>query len=316
MNQGNMPNNMPNNMSNNQIPMGNVSNDNQMMSSTVPVQSVDTAGVNQSGDVNQQINNSNSVVSTAPVVPVENNTASSTEQKTDVKPEENDVTKILSSSFGNKEKVNLLTPEQKAELIKKREAAMQEKANYQPQPVGKFQKILMAFLLVGLFAIMFFLPEINTLIVNLQNGDDKTDTSKITTGTLRCVKESTDDNYNMDYTYDFEFTDSKLKKLYFYEVIKGNYVSDSEDLESRLANCNLLRDMVSSKDGIRVNCSLSGGTLTIEQVFDYANLKDIDYIGTSYTEAGGEYPGEFALDTDIDYVEKNMNISDFSCERY
>ena len=293
MNQGNMPNNT----NNNQVPINGSSENNNVIP---PAEEMHTNNVGQS--VNKMAKD---------------------EQVTDfnkkeeaIKSEESESSKILSSSFGGKEKVNLLTPEQKAELIKKREEAMREKENYMPQPVSKFQKFFMSFLLIGFIVIVVFLPDINTLIVNYQGGSNKdSDIPDITTGTLKCVKETTDDNYNNAYTFDFDFVENKLKKLTYYEVVKGSYVSDSTDLESRLASCNLLKTMISSQSGLRVKCSLSGGTLNKEQIFDYATL-NVDQAITAYTEAGGNYPGEFALDIDINDVEKNMNISGFSCTKF
>lgn len=291
MNQGNLPNSQ----SSLENPVNGESN-NTVVSPTTPVVQPSDKVDSINSDSNQK-----EVVS-----PSNNETTSNSE--------DNEVTKILSSSFGGKEKVNLLTPEQKAELIKKREEAMREKENYQPQPVGKFQKFLMSFLLIGFIVIVVFLPDINTLIVNYQGGDTDEDLSTITSGTLKCVKEDTDDNYNNAYTFDFDFTDNKLKKLTYYEVVKGSYVSDSMDLENRYSSCNLLKSMISSQSGIRVKCSLSGATLSKEQIFDYSIL-NVDQAITAYTEAGGNYPGEFALDDDINNVEKNMNVSGFSCRK-
>ena len=298
MNQGNMSNNT----NNNQNPMNGVTDNSGTVPATNAVQSTDE--VKTADNMNNQ------------TVQKEKSVTDSNTDETTIKKDENDVTKILSSSFGNKEKVNLLTPEQKAELIKKREAAMREKENYQPQPVGKFQKFFMFFLLIGFIIVVVFLPDINTLIVNYRGGSGgNSDIGDIVTGTLKCVKETTDDNYNNAYTFDFDFTDNKLKKLTYYEVVKGSYVSDSADLENRLSSCNLLKSMISSSSGLRVKCSLSGGTLSKEQVFDYTIL-NVDQAITAYTEAGGNYPGEFALDADINDVEKNMNVSGFSCTKF
>lgn len=297
MNQGNISNNT----NNNQNPMNGVTDNNGAVPTTA-VQSINE--VKSVDTMNSQIAKKEETVT------------DSNKDGNTINSDDNDVTKILSSSFGSKEKVNLLTPEQKAELIKKREAAMREKENYQPQPVGKFQKFFMSFLVIGLIIVVVFLPDINTLIVNYRGGSGgNSDIGDIATGTLKCVKETTDDNYNNAYTFDFDFTDNKLKKLTYYEVIKGSYVSDSADLENRLSSCNLLKSMISSSNGLRVKCSLSGGTLSKEQVFDYTIL-NVDQAITAYTEAGGNYPGEFALDADINEVEKNMNISDFSCTKF
>lgn len=226
-----------------------------------------------------------------------------------------DATKILSSSFDTKNKVNLLTPQQKDELNKKREEALREKESYQPEPVSKLKKIMAALFIVILLLIVLFLPEINGFILKVMNPEKKeVDNVPIITGTLRCTNDRVDEKYNISYNYDFDFTDSKLKALTYVESTTGDALVDADDLNMRLEKCNMLKTMTSGINGVKVVCSLSSGTLTREQFFDYNSL-DVNSVTTAYVEAGGEYPGEFQKDSDIDAIEKNMKAAGYACER-
>lgn len=249
-----------------------------------------------------------------PLGNIENNT--SKEEKTSDIDSEHEVIKIISSSFDDgKKKVNLLTPEHKEELRKKREEALREKENYQPAPVSMPKRIMSIVFIIVLFLIVMFLPQINSYVLNIMNSkNNKADTTDITSGTLRCTHDRIDDKYNISYSYDFSFTDSKLKKLSYVEATVGDALVDADDLKTKLDNCNNLKSLTDSLAGIRVICSLSNGTLTREQIFNYEDI-DVSTVSSAYVEAGGEYPGEFQNDSNIDTIEKNMKTAGYSCER-
>lgn len=249
-----------------------------------------------------------------PLGNIEDN-ASKDEKANDVD-SEHEVIKILTSSFDDgKKKVNLLTPEHKEELRKKREEALKEKENYQPAPVSMLKRIMSIVFIIVLFLIVMFLPQINSYVLNIMNSkNNKADTTDITSGTLRCTLDRIDDKYNISYSYDFSFTDSKLKKLSYVEATVGDALVDADDLNTKLDNCNNLKSLTNSLAGIRVICSLSNGTLTREQIFSYEDI-DVSTVSSAYVEAGGEYPGEFQNDSNIDTIEKNMKTAGYSCER-
>lgn len=335
MNQGNMPNN--------QNPAGNVPVNNTIPNNisngvTNNAQSVATSNVNQQVAVQQNAQNTNVVNTNAPQqnAVAQNSINSATIQQVppvDVPPapvppsaadanavtdssakaEEHEVSQILASTFENKEKVNLLTPEQKAELEKKREQARLEKENYQPKPVGKFQKFFMTTFIIALFVIMFFLPEIDAFLATVKK-EEVVDSEVITTGILKCTEESVGDIFNINYTYEFTFESLELKKLSYYEVTIGNEVADSEELKNKLSECQLLKSMTSTVTGVRVACSLSSGNLTREQTFDYTIIQP-EQASTAYIEAGGDYPGQFSLNASIDTLEKNMKADGYTCVR-
>lgn len=336
MNQGNMPNNqnptgnvpvnntIPNNAVPNVVPTTVVNNANQQVSSvqSVPKSTPVTSAV-QNGVIAQQntpaVQNTGAVqpspaveVPPAPAVPsaVEQNVPADSQTKA----EEHEVSQILASTFETKEKVNLLTPEQKAELEKKREMARLEKESYQPKPVGKFQKFFMGTFLISLFVIMIFLPQITAFLATLREPGDIVDPEVITTGVLKCTDEKVGDIFNINYTYEFDFESLELKRLSYYEVTIGNEVADSEELNSKLSECQLLKSFTSTVEGVKVACSLSSGNLTREQKFDYTIIKP-EQASTAYIEAGGDYPGQFSLNANIDSLEKNMKADGYTCVR-
>ena len=350
MNQGNMPNNqnptgnvpvnntVPNNMPN---PNG-VVNNGQAVASNVNQQVTMQQSVTNSNAVSaeqvspaaqqevnapapqQNMTASQNTINTAnvqqvppvdvPPAPVPpSDAAASVVTDSNVKAEEHEVSQVLASTFENKEKVNLLTPEQKAELEKKREQARLEKENYQPKPVGKFQKFFMTTFIIALFAIMFFLPEIDAFLATIKK-DEVVESEVITSGVLKCTEESVGDIFNVNYTYEFTFESLKLKKLSYYEVTIGNEVADSEELKAKLSECQLLKSMTSTVTGVNVACSLSSGNLTREQIFDYTVINP-EQASTAYIEAGGDYPGQFSLNANIDSLEKNMKADGYNCVR-
>lgn len=265
----------------------------------------DTVGFNPTN-----LNNSNSTTPGQEIVDDK-----SKEQVTQEKNEHpHEVTEVLSSSFANQNKVNLLTPEQRDELNKKREEAMREKENYQPAPVSKFKMVMSGIFIIVLLLVVLFLPEINSFILTISNKSSEEETV-ITTGTLKCTDDLVDEKYNISYDYEFQFTDSQLGKLTYIETTVGDKIIDADDLNAKLEKCNNLKNMVAGLNGIKVMCSLSDGTFTREQVFDYGIL-DVSSVTTAYMEAGGEYPGEFSNEANIDSIEKNMKAAGRMCERY
>lgn len=350
MNPDNQFNNQANNKANNKVPVsnnvpatGNNLTNNISATNNVIVQQTTTQGMSQSLSLveNNVISPSNvQTTSEAPAINQDNastgmdnasggvvsttsnvsnivTNAGNDKNSESLKDSDNvhDVTKVLSSSFDTKNKVNLLTPQQKDELNRKREEALREKENYQPEPVSKFKKFMAALFIVILLLIVLFLPEINGFVLTVMNPEKKeVDNVPIITGTLRCANDRVDEKYNISYNYDFDFTDSKLKTLTYVESTTGDALVDADDLNTRLEKCNMLKTMTSGVNGIKVVCSLSSGTLTREQFFDYNSL-DVNSATTAYVEAGGEYPGEFQKDSDIDAIEKNMKAAGYTCER-
>lgn len=226
---------------------------------------------------------------------------------------QHEVVEILSSSFEQKNKVNLLTPEQKEALTKKREEALKEKESYQPKPVSKFKRVMSVMVFVMLFGIVFFLPEISSYLAEVREPSEGVDNTPITTGTLKCSLDKVDDKYNLSYSYDFDFTDSKLDRLNYVQATSGDELVDYDDLNQKLTSCDHLKTVTAGLAGIKITCSLSSGVLTEEQTFNY-NVLNHEQVSATYIEAGGLFP-EFESNTDIDMIEKNMKAAGYTCER-
>lgn len=237
-----------------------------------------------------------------------------TKEKMQSEEEANQMSELIAASIDSRNgKVNLLTPEQKAELMRKKEEARKERESYQAPPVGKFKRFFSVFIWIVLFAIVLFLPEINNVIVSLREGKKVEEEVVITTGTLRCTSDSVSDKYNHSYTYEFDFTDSKLDKLTYVEATVGDALVDEADLNEKLDKCSVLKNVTTGLVGINVSCSLYEGTLTKEQVIDFNSI-NYELVTSAYSEAEGIYP-EFEAGDNIDKIEKNMKAANNTCER-
>ena len=92
----------------------------------------------------------------------------------------------------------------------------------------------------------------------------------ITTGLLTCRLDRTTDIFNISYTAQFSFTDSKLNKLSYVTSTEGDAIVDSDQLDAVLSKCKLLQNEVDSLAGVRVSCNQSEGTVVETQDFTYS----------------------------------------------
>lgn len=218
--------------------------------------------------------------------------------------------------FGNKEEKNtpvIMSKKMSEELEAKKR---QEKANmeqYVPVPVSKAKYVAMIVFFIFMFALVYFLPDISSFVSLKKAEKEQQNTPTITTGLLTCKLSRTTDIFNIEYTGQFSFEDSKLNKLTYITSTKGDSVIDAESLDFIITKCNKLQDQVSGLGGVHVTCDQSGGTITEKQVLDY-NTLDAEIATAAYVEAGGIYP-EFKKSQDIDQIERNMHASGYTCER-
>ena len=218
--------------------------------------------------------------------------------------------------FGNKEEKNtpvIMSKKMSEELEAKKR---QEKANmeqYVPVPVSKAKYVAMIVFFIFMFALVYFLPDISSFVSLKKAEKEQQNTPTITTGLLTCKLSRTTDIFNIEYTGQFSFEDSKLNKLTYITSTKGDSVIDAESLDFIITKCNKLQDQVSGLGGVHVTCDQSGGTITEKQVLDY-NTLDAEIATAAYVEAGGIYP-EFKKSQDLDQIERNMHASGYTCER-
>ena len=179
---------------------------------------------------------------------------------------------------------------------------------------GNFKYFLTFLLFIILFALVYFLPDISEYI-NLDRAKREAEKNAvvITSGTLKCELEKNDSNLDYSYSALFNFTNSKLKKLTYTITTKGDETIDNEELEKLNTDCQTLETDTSEVPGIIISCSLSRGTFTKKQIFNYQEI-NTENITSIYAEAGGIYP-EYKLNDNIDIIEKNMKSSGYNCER-
>ena len=166
---------------------------------------------------------------------------------------------------------------------------------------------------IFMFAFIMFLPDISTFVSLKKAEEEQKKAPVITTGSLTCTLSRTSEAFNLDYTAVFEFTDSKLDKLIYTSATKGDAVVDEIPLTNLLTKCETLQEEVYGNDGVRIECSQSGGMVVETQTLNY-NTLNVEKVTSAYIEAGGVYP-EFKKGQDIDGIEKNMNASGYTCER-
>ena len=217
-------------------------------------------------------------------------------------------------SNGEKKDTAVIMSRQRADKLEaeKRKARKNEEV-YVPKEISKGKYVTMIVFFIFMFAFIMFLPDISTFVSLKKAEEEQKKAPVITTGSLTCTLSRTSEAFNLDYTAVFEFTDSKLDKLIYTSATKGDAVVDEIPLANLLTKCETLQEEVYGNDGVRIECSQSGGMVVETQTLNY-NTLNVEKVTSAYIEAGGVYP-EFKKGQDIDGIEKNMNASGYTCER-
>lgn len=227
---------------------------------------------------------------------------------------EPDADRINLFDKGEKKDTAVIMSRQMADKLEaeKRKARENEEV-YVPKEISKGKYAAMIVFFIFMFAFIMFLPDISTFVSLKKAEEEQKNAPVITTGSLTCTLSRTSEAFNLDYTAVFEFTDSKLDKLIYTSATKGDAVVDEIPLANLLAKCETLQEEVYGNDGVRIECSQSGGMVVETQTLNY-NTLNVEKVTSAYIEAGGVYP-EFKKGQDIDGIEKNMNASGYTCER-
>ncbi len=207
----------------------------------------------------------------------------------------------------------IMSKQMSDKLEAERRKQREENEKYEAKPVSKFKYVSMIIFFIFMFALVFFLPDITNYINIKKDLKAQENAPTITTGLLTCRLDRTTDIFNISYTAQFSFTDSKLNKLSYVTSTEGDAIVDSDQLDSLLNKCKLLQNEVGSLAGVKVSCNQSEGTVVETQDFTYS-LINKESINSAYIEAGGVYP-EFENEQNIDVIEKNMSASGYKCER-
>lgn len=207
----------------------------------------------------------------------------------------------------------IMSKQMSDKLEAERRKQREENEKYEAKPVSKFKYASMIIFFIFMFALVFFLPDITNYINIKKDLKAQENAPAITTGLLTCRLDRTTDIFNISYTAQFSFTDSKLNKLSYVTSTEGDAIVDSDQLDSLLNKCKLLQNEVGSLSGVKISCNQSEGTVVETQDFTYS-LINKESINSAYIEAGGVYP-EFENEQNIDVIEKNMSASGYKCER-
>ena len=146
-----------------------------------------------------------------------------------------------------------------------------------------------------------------------KSNNYETQVQEITSGKLTCTLSSSNTNLNFDYTNIFNFEDSKLKRIQFTTITRGDITLDETTLDTLAEKCKLIATNAKNIDGASIKCDYIDGQLTQRQTFDLS-VVDVEKITSAFTEAGGQYP-TYEYNQDIGVVEKEMNASGFSCKK-
>ena len=204
-----------------------------------------------------------------------------------------------------------------AELEKQKQAATS--SNPQPNNQKKekedgpstFKRVMAVFLFLGFFAMVYFLPEISTMISNYQKSRQPKEV--ITDGVSTCKLSRTSENLDINTVAKFSIINSKLYKLEYITTTIGDKVEDEEELKKLKENCENLKLKVGELNGVTISCSLNNGINTTKQKLDFEKV-NFEEVSTAYVESGGVYP-EFKKNDNIDKIESKMRTSGYECIR-
>ncbi len=188
-----------------------------------------------------------------------------------------------------------------------------KKVEVEYTPPSKAKLVLLVVFFIGLVAFVLFLPEINSMVLRYKAGNLNDKPEEITTGRLICSLHTSTKNLDKNYDLVFHFTDNKLEKTEFKITTKGDPSEDAEVLDGLNEACQQLKNNVSDLSGVTIGCDYSEGKLIERQSYDLANV-DQEALDSAFSEAGGNNP-EYKNGQDMSYIEKNMNASNYSCER-
>lgn len=174
-----------------------------------------------------------------------------------------------------------------------------------------FKRVMAAFLFLIFFAIVYFLPEISSMISKYQ--ESKKAIPAVTDGVSTCKLSKTSENLDINMIAKFYIINSKLYKLEYVTTTTGDKVEDEDELKKLNENCKTLKLEAGELEGVTIACSLNNGTNTTTQKLDFEKI-DAEKVNAAFVEAGGIYP-EFKKNDNIDEIESKMQSSGYECSR-
>ena len=173
--------------------------------------------------------------------------------------------------------------------------------------------VFLVFLIIFLFAFVYFLPNITKFITDYMN--EKTGVNELRSGTMTCQFVTSSEN--LDYTYDFSFKYEKnrLKSSRMTTTSRlADTAIDNSVLATKNNSCELLKVVLDNNDiGMTVDCSVSAAVQVTTQTIDYEEL-NMDFITGNITEFEGFYP-EYELDQSITVIQQELEKNGYTCRR-
>ena len=177
--------------------------------------------------------------------------STSTSNTIDVQPR---TVSATSANFGFDEKKEEETKNVAGALSGTNAVNKVEKEEVQYKPLSKIKVIGVIFLFILLIGFVVFLPDVDTFISRIINGDTTYEVEKITTGNLVCTYTDTTKNTTIEYTYIFGFSNNKLQSLRYEVVSKVDASEDSKTMDTLVTNCKLLKQTAQPLSGISIRC--------------------------------------------------------------
>lgn len=185
--------------------------------------------------------------------------------------------------------------------------------NYVYTPPSKYRYFLLIMFFFVLLGIIIFLPEL-TRIVNLKLSGGNNQPEVIVDGTLECTLKKTGTSLDVVFNAKFNYTDEKLDKLTFTTTTNGDSKQDSELFNENYNKCQLLKDSMTNISGVAIRCDLNSSSVATVEIVNY-NTVDLTKATSAFAEAGGTFP-EFESREDISKIEREMNASGYTCNKY
>ncbi len=182
---------------------------------------------------------------------------------------------------------------------------------------SKVKTILAVFLFIGLFAMVYFLPEISDAIKKFQEKEEApVSTKEVESGTMVCTLSKEVEESTVTGESTFYFTDKKLKRVVtktthsFKERATGTDAATLEELQN---SCLHLGEVIETVDGMNISCKKTETNQITEESINYEKL-DLELIHDNIAEFEGIYP-EFQRDQDIDEIQSLLQGSGYTCEK-
>ena len=185
--------------------------------------------------------------------------------------------------------------------------------NYVYTPPSKFRYFLLIMFFFLLLGMIIFLPEL-TQIINLKLSGGSNQPEVIVDGTLECSLKKTGTSLDVVFNAKFNFTDQKLDKLVFTTTTNGDSKQDNEVFNENYNKCQLLKDSMTNISGVAIRCDLNSSSVATVETINY-NVVDLTKATSAFAEAGGTFP-EFESREDISKIEREMNASGYTCNKY